>query len=108
MQNVFIRQITTINKKKIMAAIFAHNSLNTFQAWQLTLLRQMLQGPQDYGLRPSAHSYSTKKDDEERKQLAKKISKDWSSIFSFWAKHKQIVSNWNGTGSHANTQILIW
>lgn len=27
---------------------------------------------------------------------------------SFWAKHKHIVSHWNGSGSDADTQILLW
>ena len=77
-------------------------------------------------------------EDEEREQLAKEISKDWSSGMlnfwehffpcwfnwfatmyheyswcflskcSFWAKHKYIVSHWNGSGSDADTQILLW
>ncbi|XP_028247376.1 NADH dehydrogenase [ubiquinone] iron-sulfur protein 8-B, mitochondrial-like [Glycine soja] len=42
---------------------------------------QGLHNFQNYGLRLSAQSYSTKKEDEEREQLAKEISKDWSSVF---------------------------
>ncbi|XWS67917.1 hypothetical protein CRYUN_Cryun04dG0046100 [Craigia yunnanensis] len=64
-----------------MAAIFARNSLNALRDRHLAVSRQVLQGSQHYGLRLSAHSYSTKKDDEEREQLAKEISKDWSSVF---------------------------
>ena len=30
------------------------------------------------------------------------------SDHSFWAKHKHIVSHWNGSGSDADTQILLW
>ncbi|XWS54913.1 hypothetical protein CRYUN_Cryun10bG0130200 [Craigia yunnanensis] len=66
---------------KSMAAIFARNSLNTLRARHLAVLGQVLPGSQHYGLRLSAHSFSTKRDDEEREQLAKEISKDWSSVF---------------------------
>ncbi|KAH1099034.1 hypothetical protein J1N35_015955 [Gossypium stocksii] len=65
-----------------MAAIFARNSLTTLRARHLALSGQALQGSsQHYGLRLGAHSYGTMKDDEEREQLAKEISKDWSSVF---------------------------
>ncbi|XVE66969.1 hypothetical protein DITRI_Ditri08aG0122300 [Diplodiscus trichospermus] len=66
---------------KSMAAIFARNSLNALRARHLAVSGRVLPGSQQYGLRLSAHSYSTKKDDEEREQLAKEISKDWSSVF---------------------------
>ncbi|KAL9354411.1 hypothetical protein Peur_052381 [Populus x canadensis] len=42
---------------------------------------QALQGSNQYVLKSSAHLYSTKKEDEEREELAKEISKDWSSVF---------------------------
>ncbi|TKY60961.1 NADH dehydrogenase of ubiquinone iron-sulfur protein 8-B [Spatholobus suberectus] len=42
---------------------------------------QGLHNFKNYGLRLRAQSYSTKKEDEEREQLAKEISKDWSSVF---------------------------
>ncbi|XVF45277.1 hypothetical protein PTKIN_Ptkin02bG0192700 [Pterospermum kingtungense] len=42
---------------------------------------RVLQGSQHYGLRLSAHSYGTSKDDEEKEQLVYEISKDWSSVF---------------------------
>nr|KJB79186.1 hypothetical protein B456_013G037100 [Gossypium raimondii] len=64
-----------------MAAIFARNSLNALRARHLAVSGQVLQGSQRYGLRLSSRSYGTQKDDEEREQLAKEISKDWSSVF---------------------------
>ncbi|KAA3482353.1 NADH dehydrogenase [ubiquinone] iron-sulfur protein 8-B, mitochondrial [Gossypium australe] len=65
-----------------MAAIFARNSLTALRARHLALSGLALQGSsQHYGLRLGAHSYGTMKDDEEREQLAKEISKDWSSVF---------------------------
>ncbi|TYH26248.1 hypothetical protein ES288_A03G235800v1 [Gossypium darwinii] len=65
-----------------MAAIFARNSLTALRARHLALSGQALQGSsQHYGLRLGAHSYGTMEDDEEREQLAKEISKDWSSVF---------------------------
>lgn len=65
-------------------------------------------------------------EDEEREQLAKELSKDWSAgkqiiilllstiiyiyflnsklyFYSFWAKHKYIVLDWNGQGFDAYT-----
>lgn len=27
---------------------------------------------------------------------------------SFWAKHKHIVSDWNGSGYDADTQVFLW
>ncbi|KAJ0077579.1 hypothetical protein Patl1_36404 [Pistacia atlantica] len=65
-----------------MASILARKSLSALRARHLAVSGQALQGLQHYGLRFSAHPYSyhpTKKDDEEREQLAKEISKDWSS-----------------------------
>ncbi|KAH1251817.1 NADH dehydrogenase [ubiquinone] iron-sulfur protein 8-B, mitochondrial [Glycine max] len=47
----------------------------------LAVSGQGLHNFQNYGLPLSAQSYSTKKEDEEREQLAKEISKDWSSVF---------------------------
>ncbi|KAL9385699.1 hypothetical protein Peur_022709 [Populus x canadensis] len=40
--------------------------------------RQALHGSNQYVLRSSAHLYSTKIEDEDRNELAKEISKDWS------------------------------
>ncbi|MBA0815552.1 hypothetical protein Gohar_000316 [Gossypium harknessii] len=81
-----------------MAAIFARNSLSALRARHLAVSGQVLQGSQHYGLRLSSRSYGTQKEfaveiviscnralenayDEEREQLAKEISKDWSSVF---------------------------
>ncbi|KAJ9704799.1 hypothetical protein PVL29_003038 [Vitis rotundifolia] len=41
-----------------------------------------LQGSNPYGHRYITHSFSSKKDDEEREQLAKDMSKDWNSVFN--------------------------
>ncbi|KAI5592164.1 hypothetical protein BDE02_04G133600 [Populus trichocarpa] len=62
-----------------MAAILARKSLHTLRARQLAVSGQALQGSNQYALRSSAHLYSTQKEDEEREELAKEISKDWSS-----------------------------
>ncbi|KAL5151221.1 NADH dehydrogenase [ubiquinone] iron-sulfur protein 8, mitochondrial [Glycine soja] len=64
-----------------MAAILARKSLLALRARQLAVSGQGLHSSQYYGLRLSAHSFSTKREDEEREQLAKDISKDWSSVF---------------------------
>ncbi|KAI5592161.1 hypothetical protein BDE02_04G133600 [Populus trichocarpa] len=64
-----------------MAAILARKSLHTLRARQLAVSGQALQGSNQYALRSSAHLYSTQKEDEEREELAKEISKDWSSVF---------------------------
>ncbi|WVY93186.1 hypothetical protein V8G54_032274, partial [Vigna mungo] len=62
-----------------MAAILARKSLLALRARQLAVSGQGLHSSQSYGLRLSAHSFSTKLEDEQREQLAKEISKDWSS-----------------------------
>ncbi|KAL5189097.1 NADH dehydrogenase [ubiquinone] iron-sulfur protein 8, mitochondrial [Glycine soja] len=64
-----------------MAAILARKSLLALRTLQLAVSGQGLHNFQNYGLPLSAQSYSTKKEDEEREQLAKEISKDWSSVF---------------------------
>ncbi|PKI32039.1 hypothetical protein CRG98_047570, partial [Punica granatum] len=61
------------------ASILARKSLQALRARQLAVSGQELQSSHLYGLRTSTHSFSTKKDDEEREQLTKEISKDWSS-----------------------------
>ncbi|RQO89387.1 hypothetical protein POPTR_004G154900v4 [Populus trichocarpa] len=62
-----------------MAAILARKSLHTLRARQIAVSGQALQGSNQYALKSSAHLYSTQKEDEEREELAKEISKDWSS-----------------------------
>ncbi|KAI9396576.1 hypothetical protein POPTR_004G154900v4 [Populus trichocarpa] len=64
-----------------MAAILARKSLHTLRARQIAVSGQALQGSNQYALKSSAHLYSTQKEDEEREELAKEISKDWSSVF---------------------------
>ncbi|KAF5448817.1 hypothetical protein F2P56_029316, partial [Juglans regia] len=64
-----------------MAAFLARKSLQALRARQLAVPGQALLGLHNYGMRFSAHPYSTIKEDEEREQLAKEISKDWSSVF---------------------------
>ncbi|CAN6544083.1 unnamed protein product [Malus baccata var. baccata] len=64
-----------------MAAILARKSLQALRARQLVVPGQALQGSSYYGLRSSSQHFSTIKEDEEREQLAKEISKDWSSVF---------------------------
>lgn len=68
-----------------MASILARKSLSALRARHLAVSGQALQGSQQYGLRFNAHPYSSyfpsKKDDEEKEQLLKEISKDWSSVF---------------------------
>ncbi|KAL6270101.1 hypothetical protein ACE6H2_027012 [Prunus campanulata] len=64
-----------------MAAILARKSLQALRARQLAVPGQALQGSYYYGPRSSSHYFSTIKEDEEREQLAKEISKDWSSVF---------------------------
>ncbi|KAG6572037.1 hypothetical protein SDJN03_28765, partial [Cucurbita argyrosperma subsp. sororia] len=64
-----------------MTAILARKSLLALRARQLAISGQALQGSRFHDLRSSAHLYSTKREDEEREQLAKEMSKDWSSIF---------------------------
>ncbi|KAJ8767173.1 hypothetical protein K2173_013570 [Erythroxylum novogranatense] len=61
-----------------MAAILARKSLSALLARQLAVSGQ---GSQNYALRSAARLYSSNKDDEEREQLAKEVSKDWSSVF---------------------------
>ncbi|KAK4280538.1 hypothetical protein QN277_012153 [Acacia crassicarpa] len=56
-----------------MAAILARKSVKSLIALctlQLAAAGLGLQGPQNYGLGLSAHSYSTKKEDEEKEQLS--------------------------------------
>ncbi|KAK7251645.1 hypothetical protein RIF29_35019 [Crotalaria pallida] len=65
----------------IMAAFLARKSLQALRTRQLAVAGQGLHNSQNYALRLNAHSFSTKLEDEEREQLAKEISKDWSSIF---------------------------
>ncbi|XP_065856462.1 NADH dehydrogenase [ubiquinone] iron-sulfur protein 8-A, mitochondrial [Euphorbia lathyris] len=64
-----------------MAAIVARKSLSALRARQLAVSRQVLQASDQHVMRPSAHSYSTKLEDEEREQLSKEMSKDWSAVF---------------------------
>ncbi|KAH7575091.1 hypothetical protein JRO89_XS02G0046100 [Xanthoceras sorbifolium] len=67
-----------------MASILARKSLSALHARHLAVSGQALQGSHHYGMRFSAHPFSyhpTKRDEEEREQLAKEISKDWSSVF---------------------------
>ncbi|KAF7851075.1 hypothetical protein BT93_L4638 [Corymbia citriodora subsp. variegata] len=63
------------------ASILARKSLQALRARQLVVSGQALQNFHPYGLRANPCSYSSKKDDEEREQLAREISKDWSSVF---------------------------
>ncbi|CAA2933944.1 NADH dehydrogenase [ubiquinone] iron-sulfur 8, mitochondrial [Olea europaea subsp. europaea] len=68
-----------------MASILARKSISALRSRQLALAGQALQGSNPYemiyGERSFAtkHSFSTDKDDKEREQLAKEISKDWNS-----------------------------
>ncbi|KAK4340334.1 hypothetical protein RND71_041796 [Anisodus tanguticus] len=68
-----------------MAAILARKSLSALRSRQLGLAGQTWQGTNGtlLGTRSFAtkHSFSTNKDDEEREQLAKELSKDWNSVF---------------------------
>ncbi|KAK7280689.1 hypothetical protein RJT34_25756 [Clitoria ternatea] len=64
-----------------MAANLARKSLLALRARQLAVSGQGMHSSQNYCLRLSAQSFSTKREDEEREQLAKEISKDWSSVF---------------------------
>ncbi|MED6180525.1 hypothetical protein PIB30_011039 [Stylosanthes scabra] len=64
-----------------MAAFLARKSLLALRTRQLAVAGQGLHNSQNYALRFNAHSFSTKKEDEEREQLAKELSKDWSSVF---------------------------
>ncbi|PIA59137.1 hypothetical protein AQUCO_00400178v1 [Aquilegia coerulea] len=62
------------------AALLARKSLLALRTRQLTA-GHALQGSYQYGLRINSHPFSTIKEDEDREQLAKEISKDWSSVF---------------------------
>ncbi|KAM1030704.1 hypothetical protein ACFX13_035283 [Malus domestica] len=64
-----------------MAAILARKSLQALRARQLVVPGQALQSSSYYGLQSSSQHFSTIKEDEEREQLAKEISKDWSTVF---------------------------
>ncbi|KAJ6692687.1 putative proteinDH DEHYDROGENASE [UBIQUINONE] IRON-SULFUR PROTEIN 8-B MITOCHONDRIAL, partial [Salix purpurea] len=64
-----------------MAAILARKSLSALRARQLAVPRQALHGSNQHVLRSSSHFFSTKIEDEERNELSKEISKDWSSVF---------------------------
>ncbi|XP_012070026.1 NADH dehydrogenase [ubiquinone] iron-sulfur protein 8-A, mitochondrial isoform X1 [Jatropha curcas] len=64
-----------------MAAILARKSISALRARRLLVSGQLFPGSHQHALQSSAHSFSTKKEDEEREQLAKEISKDWSSVF---------------------------
>ncbi|KAM7479303.1 hypothetical protein LguiA_027516 [Lonicera macranthoides] len=69
-----------------MAAILARKSLAALRYRQLAA-GQALQGPNSYGIGFGAQSFPTKqpfssiREDEEREQLAKEMSKDWSAVF---------------------------
>ncbi|KAL0454174.1 UNVERIFIED_CONTAM: NADH dehydrogenase [ubiquinone] iron-sulfur protein 8, mitochondrial [Sesamum latifolium] len=70
-----------------MASILARKSVAVLRARHLALAGQGLQRPSCIGAIcgersfATKHSFSTDKDDEEREQLAKEISKDWNSVF---------------------------
>ncbi|CAH1425919.1 unnamed protein product [Lactuca virosa] len=70
-----------------MAAILARKSMSAIRYRHLAAVGQTLQVPNIHGTIFGArsfatkHSFSTKKDDEEREKLAREISKDWSSVF---------------------------
>ncbi|KAG5572521.1 hypothetical protein H5410_062287 [Solanum commersonii] len=71
-----------------MAAILARKSLSALRSRQFVLAGHTIEGTNGYnrtllGTRSFAtkHSFSTDKDDEEREQLAKELSKDWNSVF---------------------------
>ncbi|MCE3216144.1 hypothetical protein HAX54_005075 [Datura stramonium] len=71
-----------------MAAILARKSLSALRSRQLVLAGQAWQGtntPNGTLIATRSfstkHSFSTDKDDEEREQLAKELSKDWNSVF---------------------------
>ncbi|XP_004503358.1 uncharacterized protein [Cicer arietinum] len=69
-----------------MAAFLARKSLLALRSRQLAVAGQGLHSPQNYGMRLSAHLYSTKlvaptAEEEEREKLAKEVSKDWSAVF---------------------------
>ncbi|KAH9616445.1 hypothetical protein KSS87_009415 [Heliosperma pusillum] len=66
-----------------MAAIIARRSLLSLRSRQFALSGQALERSGLYGTRSfsTKHSFSTDKDDLEREQLAREISKDWSSVF---------------------------
>uniref|UniRef100_A0A822Z803 NADH dehydrogenase [ubiquinone] iron-sulfur protein 8, mitochondrial n=1 Tax=Nelumbo nucifera TaxID=4432 RepID=A0A822Z803_NELNU len=64
-----------------MAAMLARKSLAALRARQLAGVGQVLQASHQHGQRVTSYPFSTKKEDEEREQLAKEISKDWSSVF---------------------------
>ncbi|WZZ57780.1 hypothetical protein YC2023_057887 [Brassica napus] len=61
-----------------MASLLARRSLNALRARHLVFSGQ---GPHLSALQSRAISYGTNKDDEEAEQLAKEISKDWSTVF---------------------------
>ncbi|KAM7251168.1 hypothetical protein ACFE04_023051 [Oxalis oulophora] len=63
-----------------MASMLARKSLSAHRSRILAISAPRLLGQQlGYGVR--YNSFSSKKDDVEREQLAREISKDWSSIF---------------------------
>nr|GMC63003.1 NADH dehydrogenase [ubiquinone] iron-sulfur protein 8, mitochondrial [Ipomoea batatas]GMC65724.1 NADH dehydrogenase [ubiquinone] iron-sulfur protein 8, mitochondrial [Ipomoea batatas]GMD68467.1 NADH dehydrogenase [ubiquinone] iron-sulfur protein 8, mitochondrial [Ipomoea batatas] len=70
-----------------MAFLLARKSMSALRSRQLVLAGQALQGSNHYGTMygtrsfATKHSFSTDKDDEEREQLAKELSKDWNSVF---------------------------
>ncbi|RWR95724.1 4Fe-4S binding domain-containing protein [Cinnamomum micranthum f. kanehirae] len=67
------------------ASMLARKSLLAFRARNLAITagaEQSLQASRNYGRQFSSHPFSrVTKDDLEREQLAKEISKDWSSVF---------------------------
>ncbi|ESQ35142.1 hypothetical protein EUTSA_v10008714mg [Eutrema salsugineum] len=64
-----------------MASLLARRSFNALRARHLVFSGQALQESHLCGLQSRAISYGSKKDDEEAEQLAKEISKDWSTVF---------------------------
>ncbi|KAF9609842.1 hypothetical protein IFM89_018784 [Coptis chinensis] len=70
-------------KRKQMAALLARKSMLALRArqQQLSGVGQSFQGSYQNALRITSHPFSTQKEDEEREQLAREISKDWSSVF---------------------------
>ncbi|XP_071729998.1 NADH dehydrogenase [ubiquinone] iron-sulfur protein 8, mitochondrial-like [Rutidosis leptorrhynchoides] len=70
-----------------MAGILARKSISAFRYRLLAVAGQALQGPNIFGTVSGArtfatkHSFSTDKDDKEREELAREVSKDWSSVF---------------------------
>ncbi|XP_010430867.1 PREDICTED: zinc finger BED domain-containing protein RICESLEEPER 2-like [Camelina sativa] len=64
-----------------MASLLARKSFNALRARHLAFSGQALQGSHLCLLQSRAISYGSNKDDREAEQLAKEISKDWSTVF---------------------------